>query len=758
MSSSFLKIAIVKGSGNPPGVGLFQVVESVRSIVTGLKVDDAFYRIELATPAIQGARTYAELVAAINAGLAATLYGSDLQATLQADGFTILIGDRRGREFADEHSEVSDVGLSLNLLPNSSVGWGFEYVPPLFPPSHSLRALASTVDEGTSAVFVLTTLNTEPGTTFKYTLSGISAADITGGALTGSVVTGADFKATISIPIAADLLTEGFESLQLTVQGQSASVWIADTSTTPPAPTYSLLGDTGSVDEGSIATFTLSTTGVPTGSTVDYAISGISAADLTGGSLLGTAIVGANGKATIAIPVAADHLTEGSETMALTVQGKVATMLVNDVSRDYVQVPGVQVGSAVVYQATEQSERLVGRSGMDIAQYPLQVRDATWSRTGESDWQLAFPSLPNSPDVLSSIERIRFSDASVALDLDGVAGQAVRLLAVLLGPGAIADRQLAGIAIGMFDSGMNTADIARAGLAAAGITTSQQLTSTLWRNMTGLEAGNSEFELVQSLIAGGKSFAEIALLASDTAILKTSIGFPALQQLGVSYAPYVPALPPTPTYSIAAATSAVNEGAVAVFNITTAYVSPGTQLSYTLSGVSAADIGDGRLSGQVQVDANGKATLQIPIAADLMTEGAENLSVNISGSSATMRIDDTSLTPILPRYTVIPPAPSMNEGTTARFTVTTENVTPGTTLTYRIAGANITASDFSSGALSGQLVVDANGRGFIDIVIAADQMTEGPETLQLTVETSLPALLAINDTSLTGLPTDGGGG
>ena len=98
-------------------------------------------------------------------------------------------------------------------------------------PTYSVSTSSSSVNEGGVASYSLSTTNVNPGTAVAYTLSGVSPADIVGGAMSGSVTVGSNGHATISIPIAADNLTEGTETLTVTAQGKSASVTINDTST-----------------------------------------------------------------------------------------------------------------------------------------------------------------------------------------------------------------------------------------------------------------------------------------------------------------------------------------------------------------------------------------------------------------------------------------------------------------------------------------------------------------------------------------------
>ena len=202
--------------------------------------------------------------------------------------------------------------------------------------SYSLTSNFTSVNEGSSAIFTLTTTNVPSGTSIAYTLSGINASDVVNGLLAGNVVVGLNGQAIITVPIVADNLTEGPETLTIKAGGVSAFAVINDTSIstitpTPTAiPTYALSASSSSVNEGSIATFILSTANVAFGTSVFYSLSGISAADITGGAINGTVIVGANGIATISIPTLT-HLTfQGNKTLTVTASGASATTTLID--------------------------------------------------------------------------------------------------------------------------------------------------------------------------------------------------------------------------------------------------------------------------------------------------------------------------------------------------------------------------------------------------------------------------------------------
>ena len=98
-------------------------------------------------------------------------------------------------------------------------------------------------------------------------------------------------------------------------------------------PTYAIGRSLSAVNEGSSVTFTLSTTNVANGTLVPYTISGISANDVTTGSLTGSFTV-SNNLATATITMSADQLTEGAETATLTLNNAAASnfVVVNDTS------------------------------------------------------------------------------------------------------------------------------------------------------------------------------------------------------------------------------------------------------------------------------------------------------------------------------------------------------------------------------------------------------------------------------------------
>ena len=218
-------------------------------------------------------------------------------------------------------------------------------IPDPLVPTYHLSASPVVVNEtnNNQVTFTLATTNVAAGTQVAYDLSGvgITPEDVVGGQLTGIFTVGADGQATAVVILAADLTTEGLETLVLSLPGQPSvppvSVDVQDTSVAPTAPTYTVTAEPAtSVDEGASVSFTLATQGVAAGTVVPYHLigQGIDGNDIVGGNLTGSFIVGVTDTVTIAIK--ADHVTEGTETLTLALDPSFAntsaSVQINDTS------------------------------------------------------------------------------------------------------------------------------------------------------------------------------------------------------------------------------------------------------------------------------------------------------------------------------------------------------------------------------------------------------------------------------------------
>ncbi len=106
---------------------------------------------------------------------------------------------------------------------------------------------------------------------------------------------------------------------------------------------------------------------------------------------------------------------------------------------------------------------------------------------------------------------------------------------------------------------------------------------------------------------------------------------------------------PLPTYALSTNGTSRDEGSSVVYTLATSNVAAGTSIAFTLSGVgiTAADVVGGQLSGFFTVDGTGQATATVGLVADVLTEGAEVLRLQLSGNVGQVdtTVNDTSRTP-----------------------------------------------------------------------------------------------------------------
>lgn len=178
-----------------------------------------------------------------------TIAGGDLanSKTIGNTGYNYDIVLSAGTTSGGTTLEASTqyAGLAFTQTPASVAA-----AAPSASPTFALTADSATVNEGSSVIFTLQTTNVAAGTQYSYSISGVSASDVTGGALTGSVTIGADGKALIPVTLVADASTEGAETLTVAIAGREASSTIGDTSLTPE-PTPRVMPLTTGVDTGS---------------------------------------------------------------------------------------------------------------------------------------------------------------------------------------------------------------------------------------------------------------------------------------------------------------------------------------------------------------------------------------------------------------------------------------------------------------------------------------------------------------------------
>jgi hypothetical protein len=148
-------------------------------------------------------------------------------------------------------------------------------------------------------------------------------------------------------------------------------------------------------------------------------------------------------------------------------------------------------------------------------------------------------------DLLFGVERLRFVDVSVALDLDGAAGQSAKLLGAVFGRQFAQDRELMGIALSLFDSGMSYLQVADFAVhsgffaARAGSHDDATFVNHVFTNVVGRGPFPQELAFYTGLLAiGAETQASLAIAAAETPLNQQNIDFVGLQQTGIEYVPF----------------------------------------------------------------------------------------------------------------------------------------------------------------------------------------------------------------------------
>ncbi|MFP5395335.1 MAG: beta strand repeat-containing protein [Alphaproteobacteria bacterium] len=211
-----------------------------------------------------------------------------------------------------------------------------------------------------------------------------------------------------------------------------------------------------------------------------------------------------------------------------------------------------------------------------------------------------------------------------------------------------------------------------------------------------------------------------------------------------------PAPVPAPTYAVTADKTSADEGTTIRFTISGTNAA-GKVVSYQLTG-SAATAADtsSPLTGTVTLDSNGKAYVDVVVSADKLTEGAEKLSLVLSGGekvAADVTVNDTSLTP--------PPAAQTFTLTTSVDNVVGTNGNDTINAVLNGANSTLTALDVIDGGAGtdtlniDEVVADALPGGLtIKNVENAVVRSAGDATVDSTTWAGLTSLKATQATTV----------
>tara|TARA_B100000900_G_scaffold416271_1_gene450848 strand:- start:20001 stop:21698 length:1698 start_codon:yes stop_codon:yes gene_type:complete len=345
----------------------------------------------------------------------ADIGGADLTGnfiTGTTDTFTYPVSEDLSTEGPETFTMTLD-GITPTVAANVTIA-DLSQTPAI---TYNLTTSVGNVSEGDTFRVTLTTGNVPAGTELPYTVTGVDAADLSTGDVTGSFVVGTtEF---LDFTLAEDVTTEGVESFMISLDNglATAQIQVADTSQAAAVESYSLGRSVPSVNEGGSFTITLTTGNVANGTSLPYTISGVASADINNASLTGDFIVGS--QESLVVTVSADLTTEGSEVFQLALDNGEATVgvTINDTSitpgNNYtVNVSNAGAG-AYTLSGTDRNGAVSGNNAainlnvndnltltMNAAGHPLYIK--TTNSTGTS-YQVTNPTAVNQGAVSGNI-------------------------------------------------------------------------------------------------------------------------------------------------------------------------------------------------------------------------------------------------------------------------------------------------------------------------------------------------------------------
>lgn len=185
-------------------------------------------------------------------------------------------------------------------------------------PRGSLAPSVSSVQEGGSFTVTLTTIDISANTLIYYTIDGVSSDDLYGGARSGYFTIGSNGTATATFSIKPSGRYESKQfRMYVAAQGSLPTALGIVVGITNVSASYDLISSATAISEGGSVTFTLNTTTVADGTSLDYLIQGVSAGDINV-PLTGTLTV-ENNLAGITVIAAMDSATESAEALIFSI-------------------------------------------------------------------------------------------------------------------------------------------------------------------------------------------------------------------------------------------------------------------------------------------------------------------------------------------------------------------------------------------------------------------------------------------------------
>lgn len=190
------------------------------------------------------------------------------------------------------------------------------------------------------------------------------------------------------------------------------------------------------------------------------------------------------------------------------------------------------------------NDQLTGRAGNDVLDGGAGIDTAVYT-TARSNYIIVKTSAgftvsggTDGVDSISNVERLRFTDKSLALDLDGNAGITAKILGAVFGASSVSNQAYVGIGLSYLDAGMSYPELTLLALNAklgTGFSHTAEV-NLLYQNLVGVLPSSNELNYYVGLLTSGQhTQASLAVMAADLDLNTSNIGLIGLQQTGIEF-------------------------------------------------------------------------------------------------------------------------------------------------------------------------------------------------------------------------------
>ena len=542
-------------------------------------------------------------------------------------------------------TEFVGIGANTSDNWNVTVGCTITQTPWTVTPS------STSVYEGSTITFNVTTVNIPNGSVLYYTVSGLQQADFTDSTTSGSF-TVTNNTGSFTKTINNDGVAEGTESFTVSVRMNSNIGEIKATTPVitvldglaPAIEAYSITPSVTTVSEGNSVTFNISAANTANGTVLYYTVggSGITASDFVDNTLSGSLTIN-NGLGAFTKTLTNDVLTEGVEIFDVQLR-------VNSIGGNTVAYYGPINITDTSLTGGAAGPTYTLRSFNDAMQFVTSINEGTTLTI-----RLDTTDVVNGTSIPYAVTGILQSDLTGASD-------------TLTGNMTVNS----GYATKVFyinsdttTEGVETFTFSLTGLSKSiNVTINDSSPTSSWTTYNLYEV--SQYDCV--MLNGTSAFTAYKLNSAGVIltgnILYTSANVNNPVPFGfysdgtyryrldgstglVDLKEYCPSSTGTPAYYLTARENSLwiydtSEGQTIEFTLSTDNVANGTIIPWIVSGISAADLSAGTLSGNFTVGS--VDMVSFTIANDLLTEGVESMTMTLPNHNTnyTVTIADSS--------------------------------------------------------------------------------------------------------------------